>query len=108
MLKVATNPRPTVAPRRRRRPRRPAPVAAGPGAPAAAGDRRRAGCRANACGAPTGRAGRSGGRAGSNADGAPAAPAAPGAPAAAVDPRWGQMDQAYRERAAGANRGTTQ
>lgn len=39
---------------------------------------------------------------------AAAAAVAPGAAVPAVDPRWGQMDQSYRERAAtSGNRGTT-
>lgn len=106
VLKVATNPRPTVAPAAP--PAAPAPVAAAPGAPAqpvtgvaqdaaqTLAERRRA-ARAAAAAASA-----------ATPTAPPAAPAAPGAPAAAVDPRWGQMDQAYRERAAGANRGNTQ
>jgi hypothetical protein len=84
VLKVATNPRPTVAPVA-------APAAVAPGVPAqpatgAAQDaaqtlaeRRRA-----------------------------ARAAAAAAPPVGIDPRWGQMDQAYRDRAAGANRSNTQ
>jgi hypothetical protein len=98
VLKVATNPRPTVAPVA-------VPAAVAPGVPAqpatgAAQDaaqtlaERRRAARAAAAAAPP----------------APpvAAPAAPVAPAVGIDPRWGQMDQAYRDRAAGANRSNTQ
>lgn len=106
VLKVATNPRPTVQPvaaappaAAARPPGAPAPATVTPAGAGAAADaatlaERRRAARAAAAATPQ----------------APpaAAPATPAAPAA-VDPRWEQMDQRYRERAVGAaNRGVAQ
>ena len=115
VLKVATNPRPTALPAPVAQVATPpagmAPAAMAPPPPAAAGateaaqslaERRRA-ARAAAAGqsaAPP--------AAPPPAAGTAAAPAAaPAAPASAPDPRWEQMDQRYRERAAVPSRGTT-
>ena len=107
MLKVATNPRPTVA-----------PVAAGatpmlPVAAAPAGTAAPAQAAAAAQDAATLAERRRAARAAAAAPtappvAAPTAPAPPAAPAAAVDPRWEQMNRGYQERAATANRGGTQ
>jgi hypothetical protein len=99
VLKVATNPRATAPPAAvAQAPTQPtgvAPTVATPPPPAVATDaaqtlaeRRRAARAAAAV--------------------PPAAAPTPAAPAAAVDPRWEQMDQRYRERAASGSRVLTQ
>lgn len=107
VLRVAVNPRPTVPAATVAQAGTPPPGAAPPPAasPAPTGtttdaaqtlaERRRA-ARAAAAGLPAASP--------AAAAGAPAAPAAP-APVGGVDPRWGQMDQRYREQPATGNRG---
>lgn len=114
VLKVATNPRPTPAApvAGQAAPGAATPTAGAPGAPTTAGappiaplpqgaaqtlaERRRAARAAEAAAA----------EGGASAVPQPAAPMPPpaagqaAAPAQAIDPRWGAMDQAYRERAA--------
>jgi hypothetical protein len=104
MLKVSTNPRPTAPPAAvAQAPTQPtgvAPTVATPPPPAVATDaaqtlaERRRAARAAAASPPA-------------IPPAAATSAPPAAPAGVVDPRWQQMDQRYRERAAVPNFGPT-
>jgi hypothetical protein len=118
VLKVATNPRPTAPPvavaRTATQPAAAVPPAgAAPAAPAGTpspaqtlAERRRA---ARAAAAAAAAADGSGAATSPPAAGAPAnaAPAAAAPSATGIDPRWGQMDQRYGERATRANRPVT-
>jgi hypothetical protein len=114
MLKVATNPRPTAPPAPVAQVATPpagmAPAAMAPPPPAAAAaaadtpqtlaERRRA-ARAAAVASQTAPP-----PAAATATASPPTPA-PAAPAGAIDPRWDQMEQRYRERTTAPNRGST-
>ncbi len=110
VLKVVTNPRPTAPPVAVAQT---APPPAGAAAPAVAPPP--GGTPVAVPAAPTAaqtlaerrRAARAAAAAGTAPDGSPGAPTtapAKAAPAAGIDPRWGQMDQSYRDRAAKASR----
>jgi len=116
LLRVAVNPRPTALPAAVAQAAPPPPAGAAPPTAAAApapavtpntaqtlAERRRAARAAAAAGAQDGSAAA---RAPAAAAPATAAPDA-GASNTGADPRWGQMDQRYRESAARANRRTT-
>jgi hypothetical protein len=117
MLKVATNPRPTAPPAAVAQVATPpagmAPAGMAPPPPAAAAAAA-AGADATQSLAERRRAARAAAAASQAAPPpaaatapAPTAVPAPAAPAGATDPRWEQLNQRYRERAAAANRGNT-